>query len=69
MENIHYNISYCSTSSKSSFLKRTQKEKDSEANAKKKWQKPVKTEQQVKIDFFENLQLLKSKSAKLTKVR
>jgi hypothetical protein len=29
----------------------------------------VKTEQQVKIDFFENFLLLKSKSATLTKVR
>ena len=35
----------------------------------KYWQKSVKTEQQVKIDFFENIMLLKSKSGKLMKVR
>ena len=33
-----------------------------------KWQKSVKTEQSVKIYFFENLLLLKSKNAELTKV-
>ena len=34
-----------------------------------KWQKSVKTEQSVKIYFFENLLLLKSKNVELTKVR
>ena len=38
-------------------------------NTNAKWQKSAKTEQQAEINFFENLLLLKSKSAKLMKVR
>ena len=34
----------------------------------KYWQKSVKTEQQVKIDFFENLMLLRSENPELRKV-
>jgi hypothetical protein len=45
-------------------IKRTKKERDQEANANS-----VKTEQLVKTDFFENVLLLKLKSAKLMKVR
>jgi hypothetical protein len=48
------------------MIKRTKKESDQEANTNSG--KSVKTKQLVKIDFFENLLLLKLKSAKLMKV-
>jgi hypothetical protein len=56
------------TSLKSSVIKRTKKERDQEANANSA-RNLSKPEQQVKIDFFENLLLLKSKGAKLMEVR
>jgi hypothetical protein len=52
---------------KSSVIKKTQKERDQEANAIVA--EVCQSEQQVKFDFFENFLLLKSKSAKLMKVR
>jgi hypothetical protein len=56
------------TSLKSSVIKRTKKRERSRGK-RKQWQKSVKIEQRVKIIFFENLLLLKSKSTKLMKVR
>jgi hypothetical protein len=50
------------------MIKRTQKESDQEANANS-GRNLSKTEQLVNTDFFENLMFLKSKSAKLMKVR
>ena len=57
-----------STSFKSSFSEKNSKRKRLRGKCKW-WQKSVKTEHQVKIDFLENPLLLKSKSAKLMKVR
>jgi hypothetical protein len=48
-------------------IRKTQKERDQEANANS-GRNLAKIEQLVKIDFFENLLLLKSKIAKLMKV-
>ena len=62
----HQNISYCSNSFRKP-KKNSKRKSNKEANARVA--KSVKTDQQVKINFFENLLLLKSKSAKLTKVK
>jgi hypothetical protein len=54
------------TSSKSSWIKRTQKESDREANTNSG--RICQNRTADNIDFFEDLLLLKSKSAKLMKV-
>ena len=59
----HQNISYSSKS-----FRKPIKTKASVRGKCKWWQKSVKTDQQVKIDFFENLLLLNSKSVELMKV-
>ncbi len=63
---IHQNIIYCSNPFRKS-KKNSKRKSNKEANARVA--KSVKTDQQVKINFLENLLLLKSKGAKLTKVK
>jgi hypothetical protein len=65
---IHKSIATVATSFQGSFSQKRSKRKGIEARCKI-WQKSIQTVQQVKINFFENLLLLKSKSAKLIKVR
>ena len=65
--NTHKHISYCHNFFQNSFSQKNTKRKRLRGKCKY-WQKSVKTEQQVKIDFFENLLLLKPKSAKLMKI-
>jgi hypothetical protein len=48
-------------------IKRTKKESDKAANTKY-WQKSVKIEQLIKVEFLEGFLFLKSKSVQLMKV-